>query len=167
MTEEKTAPIKDEEVEEEEPFIPKDWVYDPVKADIEYRRIVATWKRPESEFEDEISAYFNEHGKSHERQKRVNTGIIDIFVYGQPGTIIELKRDDSVFSLMQALVQVKFYQTWFTHKPDLYVCFMPGRPISSEWHEIMKELKIGEMRVVYNEKSWRIEDIVYTHWRQF
>jgi hypothetical protein len=136
-----------------------EWIYDPEEGDRIVLRLQATYRRQESDFESEICAMFDKGGISYDRQKRVGTGIIDILIYGQPPTIVELKRDDSVFSLMQAITQLKFYATHFRQKPRLFVGLMPGRPISEEYREVMRQLGVGELRIHYDENTWQIATV--------
>jgi len=138
-----------------------EWVYDPKKSEKDWLEHQAKFGRTESDFETEICEAIDSAGLAYERQKRVGNGIIDIFIYGQPPIIIELKRDDSVFSLIQAITQVKFYALAFNQKPHLFVCFMTGRPVREEFHPIMAELGIGELRITYDEETWRIFNYQY------
>jgi len=141
-----------------------EWTYDPEKAKKDQLEAYAKWERPESEFETEICEAIEAAGLSYERQKRVGNGIIDIFIYGQPPIIIELKRDDSPFSLIQAITQVKFYALAFNQKPHLFVCFMTGHPIREEFHTLMAELGVGQLDITYNEETWEISSYKYRRW---
>jgi hypothetical protein len=97
----------------------------------------------EREFESLICQEMDGLGVQYERQKRIATGIIDIFVYRQPPEIIEVKPAATPYYLMQAAVQLKFYETCFK-KAYLYVA-VPGG-IDEKWLKILANFGIGEYR---------------------
>lgn len=67
----------------------------------------------EKRFEREISRYLKEAGIAFEAQKRCRYGIIDLFLPGEPPSIIELKADGLQSSIRQAIGQLAFYSSEF------------------------------------------------------
>lgn len=78
----------------------------------------------EKSFEDTLCEGFDLLGLQYERQKKVANGVIDIFVYGQPPVIIEIKRANTAFYVMQAVVQLNFYSACF--KKAYKIIAVPG-----------------------------------------
>jgi hypothetical protein len=99
----------------------------------------------ERDFEDQICAILDSDEIIYERQKRVENGIIDLLIYGQPPKIIEVKRFNAAPHLMQAIVQLRFYGACF-RKSKLYIAVPDGVP--ERFHPLLKSFNIGEMRVV-------------------
>jgi len=98
----------------------------------------------EKTFENQICSAYDRVGILYERQKRVGNGIIDIFVYGQPPKIIEVKRFNTPPHLMQAIVQLRFYGACF-RKSQLYIAVPEG--VNEKYRSVLRTFKVGEIRV--------------------
>jgi hypothetical protein len=98
----------------------------------------------ERTFEDRVCEEYDRMGILHERQKRVETGIIDIFVYGQPPKIIEAKRSGTPANLIEAIVQLKFYGSCF--KKSLLYISVPGG-VEEKYRNILRTFNVGEVRL--------------------
>ncbi len=98
----------------------------------------------ERDFEDRICSILDSEEIIYERQKRVENGIIDLFVYGQPPKIIEVKRFNTAPYLVQAIVQLRFYGACF-RKSQLFIAVPGGVP--EKFQPILKSFNIGEIRI--------------------
>lgn len=95
----------------------------------------------EKNFEDKLCEELDFFDRQYERQKRVENGIIDIFVYDRIPMIIEVKRSGTLPNIMQAIVQLKFYEACFK-KADLYISVPEG--INPRFLSILKQFGIFE-----------------------
>ena len=112
-------------------------------AEIEY-------KKPrdyrEKTFEDTFCNTLDQMDIQYERQKRVRNGVIDIFIYGQPPIIIEVKKEYSITSLMQAAVQLKFYADCFTSA----LLYVTAPDILNERNRaVLRQFGIGEAKWIF------------------
>jgi len=108
----------------------------------------------ERSFEDKICRVLDLEGDlMYERQKKIKTGIIDIFIYGQPPGIVEVKRAGTPFYLIQAIAQLKFYEMCFPRKCKLFIAVPGGIP--SDYIPILKEFGIKEFAVDSNIVMWQ------------
>lgn len=130
-----------EEVEEEE--------------EVEYKK---PRDNKEKIYEDAFCNTLDDMGIQYERQKRVETGVIDIFIYGQPPSIIEVKKAPTPYLLMQAVVQLKFYAKCFKN-PKLYVS--TPESIDGKYRSAMQELKVSEARRVFIPNPGEPEGVSY------
>ena len=112
----------------------------------------------EKSFEDILCGIYDSYGLQYERQKRVANGIIDIFVYGQPPNIIEVKRSGTPFNLWTAIVQLKFYGACFK-EAGLYIA-VPGN-IPKQHLPILRQFGIGELEMWHDDKLGRM--FLHTH----
>lgn len=99
--------------------------------------------RTERSYENQLCAIFDRIGVPYERQKRVNTGVIDILVYCRHSpTIIEVKRDGSPRNLMQAILQLRFYATGF-NESRLFIA--TPKCIDVRFRPILQSYNVGEI----------------------
>lgn len=108
------------------------------------REDLSTRSFVERDFEDQICSILDSEGIIYERQKRVENGIIDPLIYGQPPKIIEVKRFNTAQYLIQAIVQLRFYGACF-RKSQLFIAVPEGVP--EKFTPILKSFNIGEIRV--------------------
>lgn len=109
----------------------------------------------EKDFEDEFCGCLDASGMFYERQKQTANGIIDLFIYGQPPSIIELKRDATPYSIREAVTQLKFYAAAFKGKPELYIAVKNG-PIPDDLKQIIHEFGIREISIERDPHSMRM-----------
>jgi len=108
----------------------------------------------EKSFEDKICRVLDlEEESMYERQKKIKNGIIDIFIYGQPPTIVEVKRVGTPFYLIQAIAQLKFYEMCFPRKCKLFIAVPGGIP--QKYLPILQEFGVSELMVDGNIAMWK------------
>ena len=106
------------------------------------------YKKPrdyrERDFEDELCSALDRIGTQYERQKKIpNGGIIDIFIYGQPPQLWEVKPFGSISHLIRAAAQLNFYSMCFKDC-KLYVIVPEG--IDPKYLPILNKMNVWEMK---------------------
>lgn len=85
---------------------------------------IISFPKEEKTWEDIVGCHLKDLGLEFDRQKKIGEGYTDIFVYGNPPKIIELKLENSMRSVLKAIGQLMYYSHYYP-LAEKYI-FVPG-----------------------------------------